>query len=149
MSLQHVSLEQLARLPAWRMLGHPDSFAVSRHTRTTCLDPHTPLIHIILFVLHPNCSHCCRCCHNCSPYCRQMPLQEIFGVALQIFDDLWKISDPEVDEGNEEARADNETLFSNCMVGTRILLNELLKLVSEGFTLVLFLLCCMTEVPTV
>jgi len=56
---------------------------------------------------------------------------DIFGVALQIFDDLWKIADPKKDDdvGNDVRRGDLEAnLFSNCMVGTRILLNELLKM---------------------
>ena len=59
--------------------------------------------------------------------------QDVFGVALQMFDDLWKIADPPR-ECDSDATA-SLALFSNCMIGTRILLNELLKMVSLVTTL--------------
>ena len=52
-------------------------------------------------------------------------MQDFFGIALQIFDDLWKIADPHLDDGDAQNAEDEAALFKNCMIGTRILLNEL------------------------
>ena len=69
-------------------------------------------------------------------------LQDIFSIALQLFDDLWKLSappspvcsEPEYQGGQEQEGADEEgaALFGSCMLGTRMLLNELLRQVRRG-----------------
>jgi hypothetical protein len=61
-------------------------------------------------------------------------------VALQIFDDLWRLADPPP----EESQGESEARFGTCMVGTRILLNELLRKVRVGGGVCLCVCVCVS-----